>query len=143
MSTVSSLSRLRVPYVDLAIHDEVLKEKLLEATDRVLSSGQFILGEEVQQFEEEFASYSGSKYAVGVGSGTDALVLTLLSLGIGPGDEVIIPPITCKVVPLTLLSLGVTPVYADISAETLNLEDRKSTRLNSSHSQQSRMPSSA
>ena len=74
---------MNIPYVDLAKQNLILKDELHACLDRVLNHGQFILGKEVDKFESEFANYIGVKYAVGVGSGTDALFLSLRSLGIG------------------------------------------------------------
>jgi dTDP-4-amino-4,6-dideoxygalactose transaminase len=79
------------PFVDLECHHAALEGDLGAAFDRVLGTSGFILGEEVERFEAEFAGYCGVRCCVGVGSGTAALALTLLAAGIGPGDEVIVP----------------------------------------------------
>ena len=80
---------MHIPYMDLSVRDPVLKDELLRAVDRVLSHGRIILGPEVNEFEQRVAELSQKKHAVGVNSGTDALYLALMSLGVGPGDEVI------------------------------------------------------
>jgi dTDP-4-amino-4,6-dideoxygalactose transaminase len=81
----------RIPFLDVPADYAELREELDAAARRVMSSGQFILGPEVTAFEEEFAAYCGTRHAVGVGSGLDALRLILLGYGIGPGDAVIVP----------------------------------------------------
>lgn len=78
-----------IPLMELTRQYESLREELDTAALGVLHSGNYILGDEVAQFEKDFAAYCGTKYAVGVGNGTDALVLALLAAGIGQGDEVI------------------------------------------------------
>jgi dTDP-4-amino-4,6-dideoxygalactose transaminase len=90
---------------------------LQEAIDRVLSRGQFILGEELDGFESEFAEFIGVRNAVGVASGTDALELALRALAIGPGDEVITVAHTFVATPLSIIAVGATPVFVDVSEE--------------------------
>jgi len=85
---------MRVPLYDLRAEYFYMKNYIDSAIKRVLNRGIFVLGEEVKTFEAEFAQYCGTKYAVGVGSGTAALHLALLACGIGPGDEVITVPNT-------------------------------------------------
>jgi dTDP-3-amino-3,4,6-trideoxy-alpha-D-glucose transaminase len=85
-----------------------------QAIDRVLASGWFILGPEVEQFEAEFAAASGAPHAIGTGTGTDALALILRGLGIGGGDEVITTPLSAAFTALAVLMAGATPVFADI-----------------------------
>ena len=78
-----------IPYVDLPTEHRFIKHQLLEAVGKVIDHGQFILGQEVEEFESKFAQLCGVKYAIGVNSGTDALILALRALDIGLGDEVI------------------------------------------------------
>ena len=78
-----------ISFIDLKSEYAEIKEEIAQATQRVLKSGWFILGEEIKKFEEEFSKYIGTKYGVGVNSGSDALFLALKALGIGKGDEVI------------------------------------------------------
>jgi len=85
-------SKLAVPFFNLSWQQELIKAELLAATERVLIGGKYILGEEVDAFEAEFAAYCGTRYAVGVANGTEAIILTLKALGIGLGDEVITAP---------------------------------------------------
>ena len=89
---------------------------------RVLGSGQAILGPEVAACEQEIAAYCGAQFGVGCGSGTDALVLALHALGIGPGDEVIVPPFTFFATVSSVCRIGATPVFADIDPLTFNLD---------------------
>ncbi|MBY0492679.1 MAG: DegT/DnrJ/EryC1/StrS family aminotransferase [Cyanobacteria bacterium] len=94
------------------------------AIDRVLASGWFILGPEVEAFEAEFAAASRVPHAVGVGTGTDAITLILRALDIGPGDEVITPPLSAAYSALAIMMAGARPVFADIDPERLTLDPR-------------------
>jgi len=94
------------------------------AIDRVIASGWFVLGPEVEAFEAEFAAASQSPFAVGVGTGTDALTLILRALDIGPGDEVITPPLSAAYSALAVMMAGARPVFADIDPERLTLDPR-------------------
>jgi hypothetical protein len=85
---------MNVPLLDLRRQNEPIRDELLDAFRRVLDSGQFILGKEVEQFESAAAAVAGARFAIGVTSGTDALLLALMALGIGPGDEVVCPSFT-------------------------------------------------
>jgi dTDP-4-amino-4,6-dideoxygalactose transaminase len=88
-----------------------------DAIDRVIRSGWFILGPELAAFEEEFASASRADEAVGVGTGTDAIALSLRALGVGPGDEVITSPLSAGFSALAIMMTGATPVFADIDPD--------------------------
>lgn len=112
---------LTIPYVDLAQQHRSLREELLAAVGRVLDSGQFILGEEMVRFEEEFARLCQTRHAVAVNSGTDALILALKALDIGPGDEVITPPNSYLASASCIALAGAKPVFADVR-EDLNLD---------------------
>jgi dTDP-4-amino-4,6-dideoxygalactose transaminase len=105
---------MKVPYVDLITQHAPLKKEILDAISGVLDSGQLILGEQVRRFEEEFANLCGCKYAVGVNSGTDALVLSLRALGIGPGDEVITAPNSFVATASAIALVGARPVFVDV-----------------------------
>jgi dTDP-4-amino-4,6-dideoxygalactose transaminase len=83
---------MNIPYVNLGGQHQSIKNELLKAAEEVIVSGQFILGKYVQEFEEKVTEFTGTKYAVGVNSGTDALILGMKVLGIGDGDEVITAP---------------------------------------------------
>ncbi len=94
------------------------------AIDRVIESGWFVLGPEVEAFEAEFAAASQAPFAVGVGTGTDAITLILRALDIGPGDEVITPPLSAAYSALAVMMAGARPVFADIDPERLTLDPR-------------------
>jgi len=111
---------IKVPYLDLRVKSPERKKKLLNAVDVVLSHGRLILGPEVGQFEEKIAASCHTKYAVGVGSGTDALYLALRSLDIGPGDEVITTPLSWIATVNAIVLCGATPVFVDIG-EDMNI----------------------
>jgi dTDP-3-amino-3,4,6-trideoxy-alpha-D-glucose transaminase len=95
-----------------------LREQLDEAIARVLDSGRFILGPEVAAFEHEFAAYCGTRHAVGVANGTDAITIALRAMGVGPGDEVIVPSFTFYASAEAIPPTGATPVFCDIDPDT-------------------------
>jgi dTDP-4-amino-4,6-dideoxygalactose transaminase len=103
-----------VPYVDLARQHAPLKAELLEAIGRVIDHGTFILGPEVEAFEREVASLCETRFAIGVNSGTDALVLSLRAAGVGPGHEVITAPNSFVASASSIALVGATPVFADV-----------------------------
>src|SRR5881227_1343961 len=111
-----------IPLVDVRAQYAPLIPELLDQLQSVLESGEFILGPNVNAFEDEAAAYLGVKQAVGVANGTDALVLVLDAMGIGPGDEVICPAFTFYASAESIARRGATPVFADIDAATLNLD---------------------
>ncbi len=108
----------RVPFVDLARQHRRLAPEFRGAFDRVLDSSGFILGEEVERFEAEFADYCGVRHCVGVASGTAALMIMLRAVGIGRGDEVIIPAHTFIATALAVVHAGATPVCVDVERDT-------------------------
>lgn len=103
-----------IPYVDLSPQNQPLRAEFEAALGRVLDSGAFVQGEEVAAFEEEFAAACGVPHAVAVSSGTAALHLALVAAGVGPGDEVIVPPFTFVATASAVVYAGATPVFADI-----------------------------
>jgi len=111
-----------VPLCDLQAQYRELGPQVEEALARVLASGQVILGPEVAALEEEIADYCGAAHAVGCASGTDALLLALHALGVGPGDEVILPPFTFFATVGAVHRCGARPVFADIDPVTCNLD---------------------
>ncbi len=116
---------MKVEFVNLNAQYQEVKSEIDEGLKEVYRKGNFILGEEVGQFEEAFAKYCGSKFGVGVNSGTDALFLSLLSLGIGKGDEVIVPAFTYIATALAVSHAGAKPVFADIDSRTYNIDVSK------------------
>jgi dTDP-3-amino-3,4,6-trideoxy-alpha-D-glucose transaminase len=110
---------LRVPFMSLAPAEDAVAVR--SAIDRVVASGWFILGPELEAFESEFAAASGAAHCVGVGTGTDALALALRAAGIGPGDEVITSPLSAAYSALAVMMAGATPVFADIDPERLTM----------------------
>ena len=113
---------VKIPLLDLVAQYQAIKSEIDTAVQRVLDSGWFILGEEVASFEEEMAEYLGVKHAVGVASGTDALILALRALNIGEGDEVIVPAYTFFATASTVLHVGAKPVLVDIDPRTYCLD---------------------
>jgi dTDP-4-amino-4,6-dideoxygalactose transaminase len=111
-----------IPHVDVKAQYEPLLDELKDRLAAVLDSGRFILGPEVRAFEGEAASYLGVGEAIGVANGTDALILALDALGIGPGDEVVCPAFTFYATAEAISRVGATPVFCDIDAATLNLD---------------------
>ncbi|WP_193210802.1 DegT/DnrJ/EryC1/StrS family aminotransferase [Luteolibacter marinus] len=103
-----------VPLLDVNAQNLPLEAELKEVFDKVLSSGRFILGEEVDAFEQECAAALGAKHAVSVSSGTDALIVSLMALGIGPGDEVLCPSFTFFATAGSISRTGATPVFCDV-----------------------------
>src|ERR687894_236745 len=93
-------------------------DRLSEALERVARSGRYILGPEVEAFEEEFASYLGLRHCVGVANGTDALTIALRAAGVGPGDEVAMPSFTFYATAEAALVIGARPVFCDIDPDT-------------------------
>ena len=113
---------MNVPLLDLQGQYSQLKSELDAAVQRVVESQYFILGPEVAEFEAICADYLGVEHALGVSSGTDALLLALMALDIGPGDEVIIPTFSFFATAGVVARLGATPVFCDIVPETFNLD---------------------
>ena len=107
-----------VPLFDTATPLAPLRDQLREAAARVLDSGRFILGPEVETFEQEFAAYCGCSEAVGVANGTDAITIALRAMGVGPGDEVIVPSFTFYASAEAIPPTGATPVFCDIDPHT-------------------------
>jgi dTDP-4-amino-4,6-dideoxygalactose transaminase len=97
----------------------------MKSIDRVLRSGWYILGKEVEAFENEFAAVLGAKYGIGCASGLDALMLALKVIGVGPGDEVITTPLSAAATALAVTHLGAKPVFVDVLPETLSLDPSK------------------
>lgn len=116
---------MEVPFLDLKRQYNEIEREVQSGIARVMESQQFILGEEVGRFEEKVARYTGTEHAVGVASGTDALLLSLRALGIGHGDRVITTPFTFFATAGAIHNMGATPVFADIELDTYNIEPEK------------------
>ncbi len=113
---------MKVPFLDLKLQHEPLRAEIEAAIGKVLDTCAFAGGPFVADFEKEFAAFCGSKHAIGVGNGTDALWVALLALGVGPGDEVITAPTTFMATAEAISYTGATPVFADVDPVTYNLD---------------------
>lgn len=115
---------MTIPFLDLKTQYGDLRAQINARIQRVLDHGQYIMGPEVRELEERLASYTGARHCVTVSSGTEALLISLMALGIGPGDEVITTPFTFVATAEVIVLLGATPVYVDIEADTCNIDPR-------------------
>jgi dTDP-4-amino-4,6-dideoxygalactose transaminase len=126
MTQILSLSRPQdaapVPLIDLVAQYQTIRDEIQEAVTRVFEKQSFVLGEEVETFEAEIANYCDARHAIGCASGTDALVLALMALGIGPGDEVITSPYSFFATASCIVRLGARPVFVDIDPVSYNLD---------------------
>ena len=113
---------MKVPLLDLKEQNSALRPEIEAALGRVLDSNGFILGGEVAELEKELAVYCGTKYAIGCASGSDAILLGLMAVDIGPGDEVITTPYSFFATVSSITRLGATPVFVDIDPVTYNLD---------------------
>jgi len=107
----------KINYLDFPEEVRIHKKEYLKAAQRVLESGSYILSNEVENFEKEFAKYLGVKYCVGTANGLEAIQIALMAYGIGEGDEVITTPISAVATTLAILAVGATPVFADVNGE--------------------------
>jgi len=112
----------QIPFVDLKAQYATIRDDVRAAIDGVLESTQFILGDAVSEFERDFAAYLGVGHAIGVGSGLDALSLALRALGIGPGDDVIVPANTFIATALGVTATGATPTLVDCREDTYEID---------------------
>ncbi|MGG4605772.1 DegT/DnrJ/EryC1/StrS family aminotransferase [Paenalcaligenes sp. Me131] len=112
-------------FIDLAAQQARIKDKIDAGIQRVLAHGKYILGPEVQEFEEKLVAYTGSKYCITCANGTDALQIALMALGVGPNDEVITPGFTYIATAETVALLGAKPIYVDVDPQTYNLDPTK------------------
>jgi dTDP-4-amino-4,6-dideoxygalactose transaminase len=109
---------VNVPLFDTSTVLEPLREELRAAVARVLDSGRFILGPQVEAFEREMASYCGARHAVSVANGTEAITIALRAMGVGPGDEVLVPSFTFYASAEAIPPTGATPVFCDVDPQT-------------------------
>ena len=112
---------MKVPLFDLTRQYQTLREEMLKKIDETISSGQVILGENVKEIEKKVADYIGVKHAIGVASGSDALVLALRAMGIKEGDHVITTPYTFFATASAITRLGALPIFVDVDEETFNI----------------------
>lgn len=112
---------MRIPFVSFLPMEEELREDITEAFNRVFNRSWYITGEEGEQFEQKFSEYCGTSYAIGVGNGLEALVLALKALGIGTGDEVIVPSNTFIATSLAVTYVGANPVFVEPDIRTFNI----------------------
>jgi UDP-2-acetamido-2-deoxy-ribo-hexuluronate aminotransferase len=112
---------MNIPFIDLKSQYEALKPQIQARINAVLEHGQYIMGPEVKELEEKLAIYTGAKHCVTVASGTEALLISLMALGIKPGDEVITTPFTFAATAEAIVLLGAKPVFVDIEPDTCNI----------------------
>lgn len=116
---------MNIPLIDLKAQYKEIKNEIDEAVSKVFSNCNFIMGEEVSEFEKSFAEYIGVKHAISVGNGTDALTIALNALNIGKDDEVITTPFTFIATAESIAAVGATPVFADVDRYTFNIDVKK------------------
>ncbi len=121
MSGSTVPKKMTMPFLDLKAQFANIHQEVMEAVTRTLESQQFILGPEVEAFEKEVAALTECRYAIGCASGSDALILALLALEIGPGDEVITTPFTFFASAGSIARVGAKPVLVDIEPQTFNI----------------------
>jgi len=110
-------------FIDLKSRHNLISDKINARIQKVMDHGQFILGPEVRELEQKLAEFTGSKHCVTVSSGTDSLLIALMALGIGPGDEVITVPYTWISTAEVIALLGAKPVFVDIRPDTWNMDE--------------------
>ena len=110
-------------FIDLKSRHKLISDKINNRIQKVMDQGQFILGPEVRELEQKLAEYTGSKDCVTVSSGTDSLLIALMALGIGPGDEVVTVPYTWISTAEVIALVGAKPVFADIRPDTWNMDE--------------------
>ena len=129
----SQLTARAIPLLDLRRQFDPIRAEVMREVERVIESQHFILGDDVERFERNFAAYCGTAYAIGCASGTDALELALLALDIGPGDEVLTVPYSFFATTGAILSVGAKPVFVDVDPDTFNLDVTKLEAVLAAH----------
>ncbi len=120
---------MKVPLLDLKLQYKTIKEEILKVTQDIFESQYFILGPHVETLEKDIASYCGTKHAVGVSSGSDALIISLMAAGIGDGDFVLTTPYTFFATAGSICRVGAKPIFADIDAKTCNIDPESIRRV--------------
>src|SRR5216110_2323427 len=113
---------MAVPLLDLKLQYATIRDEVLRVTDEVYSSQMFILGKRVDAFEADLAAYCRTRHAVGISSGTDALLIALMVLGVGPGDEVIVPAYSFFATAGVVDRLGAVPLFVDVLLDDYNID---------------------
>jgi UDP-2-acetamido-2-deoxy-ribo-hexuluronate aminotransferase len=113
---------MTIPLIDLKTQYRALQPQIQDRINRVLEHGQYIMGPEVAELEEKLAAYTGAKHCITVASGTEALLISLMALGIKPGDEIITTPFTFVATAEVIVLLGAKPVFVDIEPDTCNID---------------------
>lgn len=113
---------MSIPFIDLKTQYQALKPQIQERINAVLEHGQYIMGPEVKELEDKLAAYTGSKHCITVASGTEALLVSLMALGIKPGDEVITTPFTFVATAEVIVLLGAKPIFVDVEPDTGNID---------------------
>src|ERR1700761_5717625 len=120
---------MRVPLLDLRAQYATLGLDIEHAVRRVLQSGHYILGEDIGAFERELAAYTGRGHAVALSSGSDSLLVSLMALGVGPGDEVVTTALSFFATVGAIARLGAKPVFADIEPHSFNIDAKSALAL--------------
>ncbi len=113
---------MSIPFIDLKTQYQALKPQIHARINAVLEHGQYIMGPEVKELEDKLAAYTGSKHCITVASGTEALLMSLMALGIKPGDEVITTPFTFVATAEVIVLLGAKPIFVDVESDTGNID---------------------
>src|ERR1700676_5232095 len=129
----SQLSTRAIPLLDLRRQFDPIREEVMREVERVIESQRFILGDDLERFERNFAAYCRTDYAIGCASGTDALELALLALDIGPGDEVLTVPYSFFATAGAIMSAGARPVFIDVEPGSFNVDVRQLDRALATH----------
>src|SRR5258708_19090369 len=129
----SHLTTRAIPLLDLRRQFDPIRDEVMREVTRVIESQRFILGDDVERFERNFAQYCGTTHAIGCASGTDALELALLALDIGPGDEVLTVPYSFFATAGAILAVGAKPVFVDVEPVTFNLDVTKLPAVLAAH----------
>jgi UDP-2-acetamido-2-deoxy-ribo-hexuluronate aminotransferase len=113
---------MSIPFIDLKTQYQALKHQIHERINTVLEHGQYIMGPEVEELEDRLSAYTGAKHCITVASGTEALLMSLMALGIKPGDEIITTPFTFVATAEVIVLLGAKPIFVDIEPDTCNID---------------------